>query len=45
MSYVDEYRGINLAAIGVQQITSEQQREMAQQLAEIATQHGIKFMC
>ncbi len=43
MSYVDAYRGVNLAAIGVQQMTSEQQREMAQQLAEIAKQHGIKL--
>lgn len=43
MSYVDAYRGVNLATIGVQQMTSEQQREMAHQLAEIAVQHGIKL--
>lgn len=43
MSYVDAYRGVNLAAIGVQHITLEQQREMAQQLAEIAMKHGIKL--
>ncbi len=43
MSYVDAYRGVNLTAIGVKQMTLEQQREMAQQLAEIAMKHGIKL--
>ncbi len=41
ISYVDTYRGVNLGAIGVQAMTIEQQCEMAQQLSEIATQHGI----
>lgn len=43
MSYVDAYRGVNLASIGVQAMTAGQEQEMAQQLAEIAKQHGIKL--
>ena len=43
MSYVDAYRGVNLKAIGVQQMTLEQQYEMAQKLSEIAAKHGIKL--
>ena len=43
MSYVDDYRGVDLSALGVQPMTPAQQREMAQQLSEIAFQHGIEL--
>lgn len=41
LSFVDEYRTVDLRPLGIQPLTSEQQRQLAQQLAEIAIQHGI----
>ena len=43
ISYVDTYRCVDLAAIGSQTMTIAQQHELAQHLAEIAAQHGIKL--
>lgn len=43
MSFVDSYRTVNLRPLGITPLTSEQQRELAQQLSEIAAAHGIKL--
>lgn len=41
MSFVDSYRSVDLRPLKIQPLTPEQQREFAQQLFEIAQQHGI----
>ena len=41
MSFVDSYRSVDLRPLNIQPLTPEQQREFAQQLFEIAAQHGI----
>ena len=41
MSFVDYYRTVDLTPLHIQPLTPEQQRELAQQLAEIAAAHGI----
>lgn len=43
MSFVDEYRTVDLSPLGIKSLTSEQQRQMAQQLHEIASGHGIEL--
>lgn len=45
-SFVDSYRTVDLRPLKIQTLTVEQQKELAQQLFEIAEQHGIKlFSC
>lgn len=41
MSFVDSYRTVDLRPLHIQPLTPEQQRELAQQLSEIASAHGI----
>ena len=41
MSFVDSYRTVDLRPLNIQPLTTEQQTELAQQLSEIAAQHGI----
>lgn len=41
MSFVDSYRTVDLRPLNIQPLTTEQQIELAQQLSEIAAQHGI----
>lgn len=43
MSFVDSYRTVDLRPLGITPLTSEQKRELAQQLSEIAAAHGIKL--
>ena len=43
MSFVDAYRTVDLRPLGIHLLTAEQQRELAQTLAEIAKQHGIEL--
>lgn len=43
MSFVDAYRTVDLRPLGIHPLTAEQQRELAQTLAEIARQHGIEL--
>ncbi|MDE6133427.1 MAG: DUF1848 domain-containing protein, partial [Oscillospiraceae bacterium] len=43
MSFVDSYRYVDLRPLNIQPLTVEQQRELAQQLSEIATSHGIEL--
>ncbi len=43
MSFVDSYRTVDLRPLRIQTLTPEQQRELAQQLAEIAASHGIQL--
>lgn len=43
MSFVDSYRTVDLRPLGITPLASEQQRELAQQLSEIAAAHGIKL--
>ena len=43
MSFVDYYRTVNLNPLNIQPLTSEQQRELAQQLSEIAAAHGMEL--
>ena len=43
MSFVDEYRTVDLRPLRIQPLSSEQQRELAQQLFEIAAAHGIEL--
>jgi hypothetical protein len=43
MSFVDAYRSVDLRPLNIQTLTAEQQRELAQELAEIATAHGIEL--
>ena len=46
ISFVDSYRTVDLKLLKIQALTVEQQKELAQQLSEIAEQHGIKlFSC
>lgn len=45
-SFVDSYRTVDLKPLKIQPLAAEQQKELAQQLAEIAKQHGIElFSC
>ena len=41
MSFVDSYRTVDLRPLGITLLTQEQQRELAQQLSEIAAAHGM----
>lgn len=41
MSFVDSYRSVDLRPLKIQPLTPEQQKELAQQLFEIAAAHGI----
>ncbi len=41
ISFVDLYRTVNWKPLKLQEITPEQQRELANQLSEIAAKHGI----
>ena len=43
MSFVDSYRTVDLRPLKIQPLTPEQQRELAQQLAEIAATHGMQL--
>lgn len=43
ISFVDTYRSVDLRPLNIQALTAEQQRELAQQLSEIAASHGIKL--
>ena len=45
-SFVDFYRTVDLTPLKIQALTSEQKKELAHKLAEIARQHGIElFSC
>lgn len=45
-SFVNSYRTVDLTPLKIQPLTVEQQKELAQQLSEIAKQHGIElFSC
>lgn len=45
-SFVDSYRTVDLRPLNIQPLTSEQQKELVQQLSEIAAAHGIElFSC
>lgn len=41
MSFIDYYRTVDLRPLNIQPLTPAQQRELAQQLSEIAASHGI----
>ncbi|MEE3451726.1 MAG: DUF1848 family protein, partial [Acutalibacteraceae bacterium] len=41
MSYVDSYRTVDLSPLHIQPLTIAQQKELAEQLSEIAAAHGI----
>jgi len=41
MSFVDEYRTVDLRPLKIQSLTQEQRIELAQELSEIAAAHGI----
>jgi hypothetical protein len=43
MSFVDSYRSVDLRPLQIQPLTPEQQRELAQELAEIARAHGMEL--
>lgn len=43
MSFVDYYRSVDLSPLKIKPLTLEQQRELAEQLSEIAKRHGIKL--
>ena len=43
MSFVDYYRTVDLRPLNIQPLTPEQQRELAQQLSEIAASHGMEL--
>ena len=40
-SFVDAYRTVDLRPLNIRPLTAEQQRELAQQLSDIAAAHGI----
>lgn len=41
MSFVDSYRGVDLRPLNIHALAPSEQRELAQQFAEIANAHGI----
>lgn len=41
ISFVDYYRSVNLAALGITPITESEQKDLAHKLSEIARRHGI----
>lgn len=43
MSFIDSYRTVDLRPLKIQTLSPERQTEFAQQLAEIARQHGIQL--
>ncbi len=43
LSFVDSYRGVDLRPLNIQQLSSEQLRELAQELACIAASHGMEL--
>lgn len=43
LSFVDDYRGVDLSPLHILPLTPDQQRELTQQLAEIAAAHGIEL--